>query len=150
MATLRYINHPQAERFDEVTVRTIERWKDSELSGSEWRFSYIAEFKLHGQVVAEVGGASVQDCLLQAAAQFNRVESDVEHLANLRSIFCCQPACTEPWVVLKHPVRKFDEQGTELIRGYPAEEVRGFCVKHAKRGDCGLDDADDNYLIIDG
>ena len=44
----------KAERFDRVDVRTVERWKESELSGDEWRYSYVATLYQHGYAAAEV------------------------------------------------------------------------------------------------
>lgn len=58
-----FIPHPDAERFDAVTVETVERWKESELSGDEWRFSYVATFWSHGQAITRVGGGSVEEAL---------------------------------------------------------------------------------------
>ena len=36
MTDWRFLPHPDAERFDAVTIDTVERWKESELSGDEW------------------------------------------------------------------------------------------------------------------
>ena len=35
--TYHHIDHPKAQRFDRVEARVVERWKESELSGDEWR-----------------------------------------------------------------------------------------------------------------
>lgn len=148
----RFIPHPKAERFDEVSVSTVERWKESELSGDEWRFSYVATFWRHGQPVAEIGGRSVADALLQAAARFNSVEVDGPcmgpYMGDLSRV-CCQPGCGAPWNVLLHPVNRYDKFGHEMSRPYGPEDVRGFCAAHAHRGDCGLDDNDANYVIVE-
>lgn len=35
---------PDAQAFDEVRITTVPRWKESELSGDEWRISAKMEF----------------------------------------------------------------------------------------------------------
>jgi hypothetical protein len=130
-ARRRFIDHPKAERFDSVTVDTVERWKESELSGDEWRFSYVATFWLHGKPVAKVRGASVQDALLQAAAAFGRVKPDDGiSLNDIRQDACCQPGCPNPWVVLMHPTKA--GCGPDAKEWWPGQ-VRGFCDRHRHR-----------------
>ena len=41
--------------------------------------------------------------------------------------------------------KKFCREGHETIPHQTT--VRKFCDTHKKRGDCGLDDADDNYVV---
>lgn len=137
------------ERFDSVDVRTVERWKESELSGDEWRYSYVAYFFSHGVLVAETRGRSIEDVLKVASVDYNRVTNGTDggyygDLANL----CCQPGCKNVWVHLLHPLKRYTKQGQELMRLYSEKDVRGFCEKHKHRGDCGLDDADVNYVGV--
>ena len=145
-----FIPHPDAERFDTVTVDTVERWKESELSGDEWRFSYVARFWRHGICAASGGGSSIEDALVQAAANYSRTKTtdDGGYYGNLAEV-CCQPGCPKPWTVLMHPVRRYSSRGEELTRPYGEGDVRGFCERHRHRGDCGLDDNDDNYVEVE-
>lgn len=144
------VAHKKAERFDRVTVDLIERWKESELSGDEWRFSYRAQFWHKGEVVASVGGASIMDALTQAVSAFSRVPIDEGKRDHYRSTeFCSQPGCPRPWTVLFHPIKAYDRSGSEYAQPYRPDDVRGFCERHSHRGDCGLDDADDNYTIVE-
>lgn len=149
MARLIYIDHNKAERFDRIEIETVERWKDSELTGDEWRFSYVVSFYSHGRKLATLNGFSIEDCLFKALSQFNTVHTDGALRQFVKETFCCQPGCTEPWVVLRHPVQRFTSQGEKLVRDYGEGEVRAFCKKHMHRGDCGLDDNDDNYVTLD-
>ncbi|HPT61493.1 MAG TPA: hypothetical protein PLN81_07870 [Bacillota bacterium] len=149
----------KAERFDRVDVRTVERWKESELSGDEWRYSYVATLYQHGYAAAEVFGQSVKDVLLQAAATFELINTADDcdyygYYGDLEKV-CCQPGCENQWVYLKHPVEAFDKDGFQLCRNYsdgtaPGSwlDVRGFCEKHHRRGGAGLDDADINYKLV--
>lgn len=145
----RFIPHPEAERFDQVILRTEERWKESELSGDEWRFSYIADFYSHGVHVGSINGRSIEDLLVRAAAGYNSLKDDTSggYYGDLENI-CCQPGCKSKWVHLLHPIRRYSRTGQELVRSYANDEVRGFCEKHKHRGDCGLDDNDDNYVAV--
>jgi len=149
MGALRYMPHKDGERFDRIEVNVVERWKESELSGDEWRFSYVVTFYLHGQKLGTLNGRSVEDCLLQAAAQFKTVKVDGELRKFIEETFCAQPGCTNPWIVLKHPVRNYDKQGKEYQDDFGESDVRGFCQKHIHRGDCGREDNDANYVTID-
>ncbi len=40
---------PDAQAFDEVRIRTVPRWKESGLSGDEWRISATVEFWRKGK-----------------------------------------------------------------------------------------------------
>lgn len=146
-----FVKHPDAERFDAITIETIERWKESELSGDEWRFSHIVKFWRHGRAVAQCSAGSIEEAALVAAYQFNRVTAVPEgqpFMGDLSEV-CCQPACPNPWVVLMHPIKRYSERGDEMARPYNEGEVRGFCERHRMRGDCGLDDADVNYVLVE-
>jgi len=145
----RFLPHPDAERFDSVTVETVPRWKESELSGDEWRFSYVITFWRHGKAAAKCSAASVQEALTVAAYQWGRVKVEGEPFMGDLTEVCCQPNCTNPWVVLLHPVKRYGKSGQEKVRPYGDDEVRGFCERHRHRGDCALDDADPNYVVVE-
>lgn len=151
MSDWRFIPHPDAERFDAVTLETVERWKESELSGDEWRFSYIATFWSHGQKRASISAASIADLLVRAASEYSRVkiaEPPGGYYGDLENL-CCQPGCGAPWVVLLHPVKAYTVRGEALVRPYGEKDVRGFCDRHRHRGDCALDDTDPNYVVVE-
>lgn len=152
MSNHRFTPHPDAERFDAVTLETIERWKESELSGDEWRFSYRATFWSHGEKRAAISAASIADLLVRAASEYGRVKCTDEppggYYGDLANI-CCQPGCATPWTVLLHPVKAYTDRGEALMTPYGENDVRGFCERHRHRGDCGLDDNDDNYVLVE-
>lgn len=72
---------------------------------------------------------------------------------------CFQMGCAAPassTYVLKHlfaddgarrPATASSSRGENPA---PVQLVRRFCPLHLRRGDCGLEDADDNYTVIDG
>lgn len=145
----RFIPLNTSERFDRVNIQTVERWKESELSGDEWRFSYTAEFFSHGVFVGTVSGRSIEDVLSTAAADYSRVEDETPggYYGDLEN-FCCQPGCNNIWDHLLHPIKRYSKNGEELARPYSENEVRGFCNYHVHRGDAGLDDGDYNYIGV--
>lgn len=73
---------------------------------------------------------------------------------------CCQPGCREPHVSVYRLLNRFCYAGhksnaTSSIKTqdgitHVSNSVRGFCQKHLRRGDCGLDDADANYVLVSG
>lgn len=159
------------ERFDHVEVTSIERWKESELSGDEWRFSFQARFYSHGVLAMTKGGGSIEDVLISAAHWFRnprKMDEASDVVANWEVVKaeieerCAQPRCPEFWVVLYHPIKKYSRHGNAEGLHYDDREklaegksclgwlaVRGFCERHRHRGDCDLEDADDNYELIE-
>lgn len=145
----RFVQLNEGERFDTIEINTVERWKESELSGDEWRYSYIVSYYSHGELMSRSGGFSVKDALINASHVYDTLKTfDNKFTADITE-FCCQPGCPNPWTQLKHPIRRYTRQGEELARPYGEEDVRGFCEKHSTRGDCGLDDNDDNYILVE-
>lgn len=146
-----FLPHPDAERFDSVTISTIPRWKESELSGDEYRFSYVVTFFRNGMAVAaSSSGRSVKDALILAYQKFDNIETiDNGGFMGPLDEFCCQPSCSNLWVVLMHPIKRYSKRGEELVRPYGEDDVRAFCEQHRHRGDCALDDADINYKIVE-
>lgn len=158
--TLKFLRHPDDEFFDRVEGLMDERWKESELSGDEWRFSKLVRCYSHGVHVATAYGLSLQEAMGRAAVLWRdliRNGDDDQWTAARTEIDrrCCQPSCEAPWVILYHPVKAYTKSGSELVRPYHDGndslgwlDVRGFCEKHKYRGDCALDDAGHNYAEV--
>ena len=156
--TLKFLRHPHDEFFDRCEAVMVERWKESELSGDEWRFSQQVRCYSHGVLVATVSGHSLRQAMGLAAARWSDlVAGDDEWMAKRDEIDtrCCQPGCDQPWTILYHPVKACAPNGAELARPYKDGtgglewlDVRGFCDRHKDRGDCALDDAEPNYVEV--
>jgi hypothetical protein len=192
----------QASAFLRLGLR--ERYKTSDLSGDEWRFSSVMQLRqyptdgwgdvsagyrdiethtrfayaeLYGDFLAgknewlffrkvhsiafswkglPVWAAShdgaatdflvacghLPSALIQAGEQGQHHHGALAHL-------CCQPGCREPLVSVYE--KRADWCGRCGGKKEPVwRERRGFCARHLRRGDCGLDDSDSNYIVISG
>ena len=138
--------HEDDEWYDEVHVTVRERWKESELSGDEWRFSYVAEFKRKGEVHKTLTAHKLEWLLPKIAAhQSFAPAGDDEGAPKDDHERCFQPGCTALATV---EYRKRKDWCSRCGQSHEADwqdQRRRFCDKHLRRGDCGLDDADANY-----
>lgn len=138
---------------DEVRIVTIPRFKTSGMSGDEWRQSARLQFVRKGQVLYERTAGNVEAALLGAgwwlATGFEGTSAEYERKPTIDfDSLCDQPGCAEPIeVVYRLKSLCVDNRGTMI----PAERrARGFCRKHAHRGDSDLEDCDENYEAVDG
>jgi hypothetical protein len=151
---IQFERHEDDPWYDEVSIRTVERWKDSEMSGDEWRFSFVVEFKRKGEVLLSRGFGDFKyaTAYLPALALNDHAGgADEEHqdarvLTN-REDYCFQPGCAEAATREFRILKMFvPRMGIELPEDKYAEHRTRFCDRHAgSRGDCGLQDADCNY-----
>ena len=202
--------HHDEHWFDAVTfqlsvsksgcIKTAERWKESYLSGDEWRFSYqLALFEYDREIERYSFGVSPEVAMRFAPLRildawpglnlsygqivtikyFNRgylicgsafpssrrlfsalpsdaitvsedTEIDFIELDRHRKIFCCQPACTEKPTVLYRIKKEYEKDGSEtVVTRWCKQQYRHFCDKHKVRGDCGMEDNDANYELVE-
>jgi hypothetical protein len=140
---------PDAQAFDEVRIFTVPRYKTSGLSGDEWRISATIQLLRKGKVVAERGAGTVE-----SAAQFlpafilQSIDDGLGYFAGEGDV-CDQEGCSNPATVTYKLKKHYCKEGheSEIVFG---AQIRRFCQKHSKRGDCGLDDADRNYELLEG
>ncbi len=139
---------PDRQGFDEVRIVTVPRWKESELSGSEWRISACITMMRKGHVIAERRFGNVEN----AARFLDWVMSEVQDegkcdLNNpLFQGLCDQEGCSDSATVIYRLKARYCHEGhkSDVM---PQGEYRQFCERHKQRGDCGLDDADENYVM---
>lgn len=149
-----HVDHPEDERFDEIHIECVERWKESELSGDEWRFSYVATIKRKGEDIGCISASKLDWLLkgLQWRIMTAGEDGQVDHEAWLRTnILCDQPGCANKASVFYKRLKRFSNSGDELAAStyHDGNEYRQFCDRHKRRGDCDLDDADHNYEVIE-
>lgn len=141
--------HEDDEWYDEIHVYVEERWKESELSGDEWRFAYVAEFRRKGFVQKRAVAHKLEWLLPKIAAHqsFAPVGDDDDARRDFDEL-CFQPGCSEA-ATLEYRKKKdwCHRCGNDREISY-GEHHRRFCHRHRSRGDCGLDDADANYELV--
>lgn len=135
---------PDAQAFDRIVIETIPRWKESELSGSEWRISATTKFYRKGQLVhSDVSNNVMNGAYLLAGRHIMACDNGLGYFGGIDDI-CDQDGCDDK-ATWKH-TKKYDW----CRDGHKSEErstaYRLFCDKHEQRGNCGLDDSDSNYV----
>lgn len=152
---------PEDDGVISVVMKRIPRWKESELSGDEWRYtlSTMVEFKdwfNGGSNKVKIFGLNFVDMSLKLASLLNE---ELSH-GNQKSVpymvkepneilVCFQPGCIEPpanvyiikqqWTYHPYQGQKMDHYG---------KWVRAFCERHSNRGDCDLEDSNNNYELL--
>lgn len=155
--SVQFERHEDDEFYDEVRLRVVERWKESELSGDEWRFSYVVEFCRKGQVLIQRGFSRLEWALAHVPSiPLNDLSygADEEHQDVARELtkytLCFQPGCTNDATREFRLLKLFTPRsGVEMpASDYYDHRVR-YCDRHAEnRGDCGLMDSDSNLVEV--
>ena len=146
-----HADHPDDERYDKVTIDIVPRWKESELSGDEYRFSYVVKAWRKGEVLVKRSWSRLEWALmaLQYTIFIHIEEDGFDHEAWERTRqLCDQPGCANLPTVFYKRKKAYTKSGQELAEREYRREYRQFCVTHKRRGDCALDDADANYQEI--
>lgn len=143
-------SHPDDEYIDEVRIKTVPRWKTSGLSGDEWRVSATLQFLRKGHVIFERGFNSIETAIA-AAPWFGKTKGEDEQWKRIpvevERCLCMQPGCSEK-ATKEFKIKQEYSRHEGVKKESFGEQRRRFCDKHQRRGDCGLEDADDNYEAI--
>ena len=139
---------PDSQFVDEIRIVTVPRYKESELSGDEWRISGRIEFYRKGVLVGEqitrdvASGARFVDWFLSNGRESGKIDTP-----STIGDYCDQEGCCKPWAKRFRLKKRFGTDGREIDQKWMRDVIqyRAFCEDHAIRGDCGLDDADANY-----
>ncbi len=156
---------PDDEPFDEITIKIAPRFKTSGLSGDEWRHSARVRFWRKGMLAAEdeytsmkVAADMLPGLMHTIPEMHNRLDRDrseptYDHpmFSGQPATLCFQPGCKNASTVLYRIKRRYSPRGHLLAERYqnPRPEHRAFCDDHKDRGNCGLDDAMDNYETVE-
>ncbi len=136
---------PDAQAFDEVRIITVPRYKESGLSGDEWRISATIQLWRKGVLIHERGCGNIEAAvMLLGDTYLSAIDNGLAYFAG-DGILCDQEGCNNPVAVRYQKIADYNNDGTkkEPLRA----TYRHFCERHSRRGDCGLDDADSNYVI---
>jgi len=136
---------PDAQAFDEIRVYTVPRFKDSELSGSEWRISATVELWRKGKMVFDTSFRNVETAAqLMAHTYMSACDNGKGFFAGEGDI-CDQEGCKENAAVTLEII----QEGCGACGHSKAPEYRKqyrmFCDRHKRRGDSSLDDSDSCY-----
>jgi len=142
---------PDAQPFDAISIVTVPRFKTSGLSGDEWRISASILFWRNEELVHKVGPyANVQTAVQFLPAAILQAIDEAKGLYADEGDFCDQEGCCEIATVTYRLKKRYCSSCAEPERYYKGNEIRRFCAKHSTRGDCGIDDADSNYELLEG
>lgn len=137
---------PDAQAFDRIEVVTIPRFKESELSGDEWRISAAIKFYRKGELVHQITTRNVETACQHLAWHHDSAISDGKAMFGGERDICDQEGCAEPATVWYRKLFDYCRDGHKAELFSPT--YRQFCDRHKTRGDCGLDDADANYARL--
>lgn len=136
---------PDAQAFDEVRIITIPRYKQSGLSGDEWRISAEVQFWRKGILRHSVGHSNIEKACGCVYFDLMRAIDDGKAYFAGEGNLCDQEGCLRDASVTYQLKQRFCREGHGTTPTHPT--IRKFCDQHKKRGDCALEDADDNYTL---
>lgn len=138
---------PDAQAFDEVRIITVPRYKQSEMSGDEWRISASIQFYRKGKLILESGCSSIESAVYLVGARFMEACDNAKGYFAGEGDFCDQEGCSEKSTVTYRVKKEYSRNRPhEWNRDIDDEVViRKFCDKHKRRGDSSFDDCDKNY-----
>ncbi len=155
MPNYRRALRPDAQPFDEIRIVMVPRYKTSGISGDEWRISAAIRFIRKGEVVhEEYYGNKIESAASALPYLLNKAIEDGHARFVTEGDFCDQEGC-QALAAVTYKVKKevCDECGEkkDWSNGLSGQDIwiRRFCKKHATRGDCGIDDTDSNYEVIE-
>jgi hypothetical protein len=127
---------------DELRVSKVYRYKTSFASGDEWRASFgNVSYYRNGEYI---GYPTIRelDTLLWVVVYM--VPKEVKINGPLYGIgdLCDQTGCCDRYTVT-YSMKDVSQQPHQ-------NGIRKFCNLHSTRGDCSLEDCDDNYIVVDG
>lgn len=142
--------HDDRHYFDEIHIRTIPRFKESELSGDEWRVSARIELMKKGETVFDTSFSNIDYCARWLP--FGLVSDAWFADSMTREIgkhYCDQPGCNETAISILRIITHYNAQG-ELASYQPDYMHRKFCHNHLQRGNADMEDRDSNYEWVEG
>lgn len=149
--------HHDDEIVDHVEIECVPRYKESHLSGDEWRVGYRVKLRRKGTVLYSRSYGRMSDAaahlpwLLRVFLEELPDEHEEKWLQRIKDdrTTCAQVGCAEPATVFYMFNRLYAKNGEGPLPGNSwADSVTQFCDRHKTRGDCGLEDADRNYETL--
>lgn len=143
---------PDAQAFDEIRITTVPRYKTSGLSGDEWRISSKVQFLRKGIVRHEEFYRDVDTAAKYLTHELSKAQDEGKAYFAGEEDFCDQEGCSDKATVTYKIKQKYccGPGGCGQKKEMYQQDIRMFCQRHSKRGDCGLEDADENYELVSG
>lgn len=146
--------HRDSGWYDRVEVDIVPRYKTSGMSGDEWRTSVRVRWYFKGFLAGEeyfgrdIGKAlSYLPHVLAVASDSGASSEWLKHEEKK----CDQPGCAADAIARFRLKRETSDCGEYLDPNETTlRHYRQFCKQHLRRGDCGREDADENYEPLDG
>lgn len=141
---------PDAQGFDEIRIRTEPYFKESGLSGDEWRIRVYTEFYRKGNLVHTNNGHTSMDYAvwLLSHSYIEALDNGYGYFAG-ESDYCDQEGCSNKATI----TYECKESGCGRCGNVEAPKwsrpYRKFCERHKRRGDSSLDDMDAHYSAIE-
>ncbi len=137
--------HPDDEGIDRIEIQMVPRFKESGLSGSEWRVSAFIRLFRKGEMVYEEQHGALENAVAFLPHLLNSLS---DHLAKPlwgETKKCYQVSCSEEGKHKRYLKTQYSKQGEGPLPESFFNKFRRFCDKHLHRGDGDLEDADTNY-----
>ncbi len=145
---LRRAQKPDAQGFDEIRIITAPRFKESELSGNEWRISAVTQFMRNGVVIHETSARNVETAAhLLSYHLLEAYDHGKGYFAGEGNI-CDQEGCANPATVTLEQIKEGCGKCGSVKQPEYSRPFRKFCDRHKQRGDSSLDDMDESYKEI--
>jgi len=127
--------HSDFESFDKITLEVVPRYKESELSGDEWRQHVRIQFWFKGHVVHEAGYSRMRDALMLLGSEWLKAQEPIPmSVIEIENDACDQPSCGNPPTHRYWLKELFANDGAKLDQS----------TVHGR--DCRLEDSDGYYI----
>lgn len=146
--SLRRALKPDAQAFDEIRITTIPRFKESELSGDEWRISAVTQFLRNGTVMHETGARNIETAVHLLSYHFLEACDNGKGYFAGESNICDQEGCADPATTTLEIIKEGCGHCGNVKDPEYTRSFRKFCSRHKHRGDSSLDDMDKHYKEI--
>lgn len=144
--------HHDWEPFDRIEMSVVPRYKTSGLSGNEWRFHVAVKLYFGGKLVHELGFGRMDAALSLLQGHLAELTCPISDAILEREKTKCDQVGCDADAVGRFKLKRLTSERGEYLD--PSDQYsdyyRQFCRRHMRRGDCGREDADDNYEPMDG
>jgi len=159
--------HREDTGYDRVEIDIVPRYKQSHMSGDEWRFSYRARVWWKGFLIGSHSMSTMEHITrtldhwlnyMNEIIHFNYKKYDdgsghegMIHFPDhrLQAEYCAQPGCPNKATHTFVKKKTWTRDGCSETTKPNAVHVIRFCPLHTTRGDCALEDADNNLELIE-